>query len=52
LIKIFKVDISKFCFFRNGLFLHPDHAIIFNDTIDGMFRDEVYENLSQNKIKC
>jgi hypothetical protein len=51
LVKIFKVDISEFYFSRNGLFLHPDHAIIFNDTIDGIFRDEVYKNALIRKAK-
>lgn len=36
--------------------LHPNHAVIFNDIIDGMFRDEIYKsaiilkNKSENKI--
>jgi len=51
LTKLFKVDISEFYFSQNGLHLNPDHAIIFNDTIDGMFRDEVYKNTLIRKIK-
>lgn len=54
--KVFSVDISENYFTRYGMHLHPNHAVIFNDIIDGIFRDEIYKtaiilkNKSEDKI--
>lgn len=48
--KVFKVTVKEESYLRNGVFIDLKCAKVFNDLMDSMFREELYNHVRLNKL--